>query len=274
MSPTDGFEFHCTRPRAPLTAFVESIWSVRGAAPYRRSSVLPNGALQLMFNFGATHRVIGLGGRAADREYRRSWIAGLQDAPLAIEAPLRTHLFAIRFRPGGAHAFLPWPLEAVTNDVVDAEAALGAAVEDLRAELAAMPTHALRAHAAERWLLARFRPHERDHLLVARALAALDDAAQRAPVGAACERLGLSNRHMIRLFRRHVGLAPKTYARVRRFHEALARLPAAPNRATLALDLGYADQAHFNHEFRRFAGVSPGAFVERRGEDDESVILG
>ncbi len=51
------------------------------------------------------------------------------------------------------------------------------------------------------------------------------------------------------------------------------RLPAS-SRADLALDLGYADQAHFNHEFRRFSAVAPGAFLRLRGEDGESLVLG
>jgi methylphosphotriester-DNA--protein-cysteine methyltransferase len=277
MSADDPFDFHCAAPTAPLSAFVETIWAVRGTAPYRRSSVLPNGALQLMINFGAPHRVTAFGATAVDRGYRRAWIAGLQDAPLAIESPPQTDLVAIRFRPGGAHAFLPLPLAAVTNDVVEADTVLGAAVDALRDELALAPTRAAQVRAAERWLLGRCRPHERDYAIVARAVAALGsshDRQPRAPVGLACERLGLSNRHMIQLFRRHVGLAPKAYARVRRFHDALGRLPAATSRAQLALELGYADQAHFNNEFRRFAGVSPGEFVRRRGEDDESLILG
>lgn len=274
MPVADTFDFFTVAPAAPLDAFVEAIWAVRGEAPYRRSSVLPNGALQLMINFGAPHRVIGFGSRPADRGYRRAWIAGLQDAPLAIESPACTDLLAIRFRPGGAHAFLPLPLEAMTNDVIEADEVLGRAVADLRERLALAATRPAQVRVAEQWLLARCRPHERDFAVVTRAVAALGTAAPRVPVMLACERLGLSNRHMIGLFRRYVGLAPKTYARVQRFHDALARLPAAPSRAALALELGYADQAHFTNEFRRFAGVSPGSFIRRRGEDDESVILG
>ena len=91
-------------------------------------------------------------------------------------------------------------------------------------------------------------------------------------MAAACERLGVSNRHLIRLFREVVGLPPKTLARIQRFHAALRRLPTAPARATLALDLGYADQAHFNHEFLRLAGVTPTEFLACRGADDESLL--
>jgi AraC-like DNA-binding protein len=275
-TPT-SFDFFCAVPRAPLDLFVESIWAVRGDAPYRRSAVLPNGALQLMMNFGAPHAVIGQGSRSLHREYGTAWIAGLQDAPLAIESPERSDLVAIRFRPGGAHAFLPVPLAALTNDVVHAADVLGAATEELRERLALARSRKAQVQAVEVWLQARLRPLEREFAWVSRALAALNEPAahgRRPPVASACDALGLSNRHLIHVFRNLVGLPPKSVARVQRFHAALQRLPAERSRATLALDLGYADQSHFNNEFRRFAGVTPGVFLERRGEDNESLILG
>jgi methylphosphotriester-DNA--protein-cysteine methyltransferase len=276
-STTARFDFFSAVPRAPLDLFVESIWAVRGDAPYRRSVVLPNGALQLMVNFGAPHAVIGQGSRGMCREFRAAWIAGLQDAPLTIESPARSDLLSIRFRPGGAHAFLPVPLAALTNDVVHAADVLGPAAAELRERLVLASSRAAQVQAAEAWLQARFRPRERDFAWVSRALAALNEPpsqGRRPPVASACNALGLSNRHLIHVFRNLVGLPPKTMARVQRFHAALRRLPAEKNRAALALDLGYADQSHFNNEFRRIAGVTPGAFMERRGEDGESLILG
>lgn len=277
--PAEPFpvDFFATVPRPPLDRFVEAIWAVRGHAPYRRAVVLPNGALQLMVNFGAPHAVVGHGDRTLRQDFGPAWIAGLQDAPLAIESPEFSDLLAIRFRPGGAHAFLPIPLIAVTNAVVPAEAILGAAADELRDCLALAGTRAAQAAAAEAWLLARLRPRERDFDWVSRAVAALQMPpahARPAPVADVCATLGLSNRHLIHVFRNLVGLAPKTLARVQRFHAALRRLPAARSRTALALDLGYADQSHFNNEFRRLAGVSPGRFLETRGEDGESLIVG
>jgi AraC-like DNA-binding protein len=268
-----AFEFRHATPRPPLDAFVEAVWSVRGSAGYRRFVMLPNGALQLMVNFGAPHRVLQAGGETLDRDCRAVWIAGLQDAPLEIESPEQSDLLAIRFRPGGAHAFLPLPLHAVTNAVVEADDVLGAAALELRERLALAPDWPARLRITEDWLLARLRPREPDHRRIAAAVATLSADRVSASVQATCERLGLSNRHLIVLFRSLVGLPPKTYARVHRFHAALARLPASRSRAALALDLGYVDQAHFGNEFRRFAGVAPGDYLRRRGPDNESLIV-
>lgn len=273
MTNVADLEFLAIRPPLPLATYVESIWRVRGPAPYRRSAVLPNGALQLMLNLGAPHRLVGLGGLPSDRRFAGAWIAGLQEQALLIEAPPLTHLLAIRFRPGGAHAFLPLPLVELSNAVIDASDVIGAAADELRQRLEAAAAWPEQVQVVVQWLLARLRPREREHRLILRALAALQTPHQ-GTVAAACEQLGLSNKHLIHLFRSVVGLPPKTLARVQRFHRALQRLPAGEGRAALAVDLGYVDQAHFTREFRAFAGVTPTEYLARRGADDESLILG
>ncbi len=59
-----------------------------------------------------------------------------------------------------------------------------------------------------------------------------------------------------RLFRRHVGIAPKAVIRRVRLREVAARVEdgLAPNLADLAAELGYADQAHLARDFRSATG--------------------
>lgn len=266
-------EFFAVKPAPPLDRFVEQIWGVRGDDPNQRSAVLPNGAMQLIVNFGAAHRVLAFGELACERRYDEAWIAGLQDAPLAIGSPRFSDLVGIRFRPGGAHAFLPVPPSALVNDVVDARELLAESAASLRERLALAPTRDAQIAAAQAWLIARLRPREREFLLVERAIDMLGRRDVRESVTGACERLGVSNRRLVETFRDIVGLPPKTLTRIQRFHAALRSLPSASSMATLALDFGYADQAHFNHEFRRLGGVTPSEFLACRGVDNESVLL-
>lgn len=273
MNEVPSFDFLTLRPQPPLDRFVESIWSVRGSSGYRRFTMLPNNAAQLMVNFGAPHAVLSVGGRQVGQTHRRAWFAGLQDGPLSLESPASSDLVAVRFRPGGAHAFLRVPLEAVTNDVVDAECLFGPAARDLCELLAAADATDRRLAVVERWLLCRLQPREFDFELVQRAVTAL--TAGGGSVRETSERLGLGHERAIRLFRRIAGLPPKSLAGVHRFRRALGLLAGGGvAHGEIALQLGYFDQAHFNREFRRFAGVSPGEFVRRRGADDESLVDG
>lgn len=85
-------------------------------------------------------------------------------------------------------------------------------------------------------------------------------------VRAVAEEAGLSPRRFQELFTRQIGLAPKAFARVRRFQAALARIhrEASPDWAAVAADQGYADQAHMIREFREFSGLTPSGYHRRR----------
>lgn len=84
-----------------------------------------------------------------------------------------------------------------------------------------------------------------------------------ASVTAVAAKLGVSERHLRRVFRETLGLGPKTYAKLARFHRAL-RAAQDDTRATwasIAVAAGYYDQAHLNAEFRTIAGATPRALL-------------
>ena len=62
-------------------------------------------------------------------------------------------------------------------------------------------------------------------------------------------------------------MTPKQFARLLRFRAVVAQAHplAAPRWSEIAADGGYCDQAHLTHEFRAFAGVTPGEFMAMRG---------
>ena len=95
-----------------------------------------------------------------------------------------------------------------------------------------------------------------------RALERTDGAAR---VGALAEKTGRSRKQLLMGFRTHVGLGPKTVARIMRFNRVVAALRRAPqpSLARLAADCGYFDQAHLNRDFREFAGTTPVEFARR-----------
>jgi transcriptional regulator GlxA family with amidase domain len=82
------------------------------------------------------------------------------------------------------------------------------------------------------------------------------------------ESVGLSVRQLERQFQAQVGMTPKMLSRLSRFEAAQRYIfeQPAPSFTRLAHDLGYADQAHFNREFRAFAALSPGGFLAESRE--------
>lgn len=65
----------------------------------------------------------------------------------------------------------------------------------------------------------------------------------------------MAPRTLQRWFARHVGLPPRRYLRLLRFHKAFEQVPEQPSLADHAAAQGFADQAHMAREFRAMAGV-------------------
>lgn len=107
----------------------------------------------------------------------------------------------------------------------------------------------------------------RAHLPSLPSRVALEAAAKltQARVSDVAGELGVSERHLRRLFRDRIGMSPKAFARLARFHRALRAARGADNWAAIAAEAGYYDQAHLIAEFRAIAGVTPSALVAELG---------
>ena len=79
-----------------------------------------------------------------------------------------------------------------------------------------------------------------------------------------CARFDINERTLQRLLHKRIGLGPKWLIRRRRLQEAADRLrDSEAELAGIAVDLGYADQAHFTRDFRKATGMTPGEFAAR-----------
>lgn len=74
---------------------------------------------------------------------------------------------------------------------------------------------------------------------------------------------GLSMYRLARTFRAEVGMPPHAYQLQLRVAEAKRLLATGRSISRTALDCGFYDQAHLTYQFKRYVGVTPGAY--RRG---------
>jgi len=75
-------------------------------------------------------------------------------------------------------------------------------------------------------------------------------------------------RTLERRFKQSSGFTVKDVSSVMRFEQARNQLWLDPcrNLADLAQELGYADQSHLSREFKRYGGITPGAFSRKAKE--------
>lgn len=77
------------------------------------------------------------------------------------------------------------------------------------------------------------------------------------------ERAGYSERHLNRLFRRHIGTGIKTFSRIVRMKYALDLMGGGEAAAAVAETTGHYDPAHFIRDFRELYGVTPKQYREK-----------
>ena len=197
----------------------------------------------------------------------RLTVAGPDTRARRVELAPGTRLSGVRLRPGVAGAALGLPATELCDEAPSAAEVLGrAATERLLDELqAGRDPHAILVRAIERGAASAPDP------LVRAAVDALDRPGAR--VASVADELGLSTRQLQRRVADAVGYGPKLLARILRFRrlQALAAAPADPSSGeprapliVLALDAGYADQAHMTDEVTRLAGLSPVRFLKDR----------
>jgi AraC-like DNA-binding protein len=234
----------------------------------------PTAARERMLPAVSAHLVIRLGGRplrlfASDTDAIGTFVsdavvAGVRDVAYLKDSTDLAPSVGVLFRPGAAGAFLGAPADTFAGCHTPLDAFWGSDVERLQTELGETADLNRRLIVLERALLQRL-PRIRgvDPAIVQAALL-LD---RQRPVAQVAAALDCSHRHFIVRFAEAMGLAPKRYARLARFGRVLRRLEQRPDTewAELALDAGYADQAHFNRDFRAFAGISPGRYRQVGG---------
>lgn len=260
---------HRTRPVfPPLAPHVEHLWMVRGHLPGRwRNCILPDGAMELIFNLGDPQRLCAADDLERHTVFRHSWLSGERTEPIVIDEAGVVNLVGVRFRAGGAWPFVGVPLREFSDQVVELESFLGCEIGDLRERLGEAISDDAQFDLLEKWLLRRFHERTPPTRAVCYALSVIHQGAEAIRIGRMADEIGISHKHLLREFDRCVGLRPKLFARICAFQRVISSVGQRPqvNWAETAASCGYYDQAHLIREFRSFSGLTPLGYMAKRG---------
>ena len=114
--------------------------------------------------------------------------------------------------------------------------------------------------------------------VVRAAVGAIVQADGKQSIATIARDVGTSPRTLQRRFGRVVGLTPKEFASIRRGREALKRVvfgagPEVEGWSSVAMDAGFADQAHMSREFARLTRFAPRALQSRLDTIDHGRIV-
>lgn len=226
-------------PSSALALYVDRYWAVSWEydRPYRQL-VVPLPQVHLSFH----HDHAELHGPCSAHVHRDLSGAG--------------SVFGVAFRPGMFGVFLGAPVASLRDRMVDATTVFGSGLPMVAD-----------AATVERFLLARLPAPDPLAELTADMVTTIATDAAVTRVDTLAGRFGIGVRRVQRLFADHVGIGPKWVIRRYRLHEITERLAAGGeiDWACLAVELGYADQAHLSRDFRRIFGEPPTGYAQRYG---------
>jgi len=247
-----------------LRPWVRSLWYCRAPRRARqRERVLPNGCMQIVINLSRDFLTDCGDDGAATLRLPRSIIVGARARYGVVDTADMEELAGIVVRPGGFAGLFRERADLFFERSVGLEQVW--ACPSLAERLGEAPAPADKLRALEALLAGHLRDGARRSALVDQAMHLFCE--QGLGVADCAKSVGVSERRLSQVFREHVGVAPKSWCRIRRFQGALQALYQAIDLpwAELALACGYYDQSHFANDFRGFSGIDPTTYTANRG---------
>jgi AraC-like DNA-binding protein len=237
-------------------------WYERTVAASVRCHV-PIGVVPMIINAHPGFMNRSPGGEFVPRD---AFIAGLHTRPAFTRFDGVSGGVQVNLTPIAARLFTGLPMSEIANTSVDLGDVFGAPGRELCERIEQAPDWESSFRILDGFIAAR----------LARAVAVprgavwawrrIEETGGLAPIAPLADEVGWSRKHLVEQFRRHIGLPPKTLARVVRFGRLVRGIAGmeSPPWALVAARYGYFDQAHLARDFAEFAGCTPREYMRRQ----------
>lgn len=225
-----------------------------------RQRIIPTGLPELSFYLGSRATCLD------DGHNFNAYIifSGHQKDHYDISVSGHLKMISVTFQPNGLSALNKLNPGDLLNQSIDASLVFGSDIKLLSEQLYEAPTTMRQLELIESFLISNltakinsYKSERISHLIH-----------QLNPIGqtisSMAEQTYWSRKQFERTFSALVGCTPKTFLNTIRFQYALHQKAQNPNLSLIDLSLscGYYDQAHMNHEFINFSGLSPRQFFK------------
>lgn len=263
-------------PSETLSDFVKCYWTLVAPAQQQpeQQKIVPDGCMEMIVHYGDPYKQFLDEG--SNFIQPRSFVFGQLTKPLVIAPTGVTGIIAARFHPHGFIPFGTMPISAMENRAVPLTDLYGQEGAQLEEEVINANHYAARIAILETFLLKRLIDKNNMDALTAASVDALLALKGQLSVDQLAEQQSASRRQLERRFATTVGLSPKQLAKIIRLQHTLKNLEQKQftNLASLAVEHGYFDQAHFIKDFKEFTGMTPKQFYADSLKMSSLFILG
>ena len=171
------------------------------------------------------------------------------------------------FEPGGMHVLTGIDLQQLSGKVLTAHESGDEGLMHLDQIFRSSPKAKEIAPQLDAFFLGRIPPQtDVNYTRLRKVIAACDEAKGNISAAEMASVACLGERQFLRVFRNYVGISPKQFVRLRRFHRTLQDMQLQASKGA-SIDLlstvmrhGYYDLSHAALEFQQMGCVSPGQF--------------
>ncbi|HJS54080.1 MAG TPA: helix-turn-helix transcriptional regulator [Chitinophagaceae bacterium] len=256
------------KPGLPLSNFIDFFFYFEGAhAEHRMEKLLPDGSVDLLIDLtDSPKKLFHNEDGTSYITFKKSWISGMKTNYILIDASV-SNMIGVHFKPGGCYPFIHFPMAELNDLTIGLDNIWSKDANTFREAILHEPCIDKRFLILENYFLQKGKDRMENHALVHYSVNQLVTSPQMWTIKDLSGKTGITQKHLITLFKKYVGLSPKMFSRIYKFQKVIQSIEQQKkvDWSMLAYECGYFDQAHFIKEFQAFSGVNPAAYLEKRG---------
>lgn len=249
-------------PSRELSAFIECYWSWQFEPnDHALDDILPDAAPEFIVHLGSIPFVQNELGEWRHQPRSFLYCAAHKAVNLSVREPMA--LFAIRFRPWGVRRFSNVSMTRMLDRPVPPFESLDELGDELAKGLHSAGSDSSRVKLADALLTKALQSRSP----IEPRLSKLLDAANggRCSSSEMARKLSVSDRSFSRLWNDVVGIQPRKFIQLMRFHNALEMIDGGVKLNQVAADCGYSDQSHMARQIKVITGLPPSSLRRRLG---------
>jgi AraC-like DNA-binding protein len=264
-------------PSFPLSQFIECFIYYKDYKPaHSIDRFFPDGNVNVVFELSDFSNYIYDNETLKEKQTcKKVWFAGMRNNFITIPSCRDTEMFVINFLKGKAYPFLEMPVNELTDFVVDGELVMSNEILSIRDALLNIPMVREKFAYTEKQLLKLYGNKLFVNPFVDFAVNQILQTPHQTTIQYLSGKIGYSQKHLIKIFREHVGLTPKSFLKIIRFQKTIGEIEKnrKANWTSVAYECGYYDQAHFINDFKHFSGFTPTQYLQTQSEYTNYVAV-
>ena len=236
-----------------LIQFIDCYWIIDSDQPIE--TFLPDGSINLIINL---NNPVQIHNHTSIKSLTNSALIGPQQNILTLSSNEHCKLVGVKFKIGKFNHFFQFPAYDLVNVIHTFKTSYEKEVNNLREFLLVDQQLLAIKNYLDRFLIKRLDDNQNPEIIDL-ALKQLLANESNYLIKDLCTEIGISNKHLIKLFKDNIGLAPKSLSRILKFQKVIKKINNNPEIQwpELAYSCNYFDQAHLINEFKFFSGMTP-----------------